>query len=66
MIRLTDRLDMTIAVDWDEKPLTKQTNKNLLLKLSLDYTETCWETSRQHPSRHMLSKQRSINVNVTS
>ena len=25
MIRLTDRLDMTIAVDWDVKPRTKQT-----------------------------------------
>ena len=29
MIRLTDHLDMTIAVDWDGKPQNKQ-NKNLL------------------------------------
>ena len=26
MVRLTDCLDMTIAVDWDMKPQTKQTN----------------------------------------
>ena len=25
MIRLTDHLDITIAVDWDIKPQTKQT-----------------------------------------
>ena len=25
--RLTDSLDMTLAVDWDVKPQTKQTNK---------------------------------------
>ena len=28
MVRLTDHLDMTIAVDWDIKPQTKQT-KNI-------------------------------------
>ena len=27
MVRLTDRLDMTIAVDWDVKPQTKQINQ---------------------------------------
>ena len=27
MVRLTDRLDMTIVVDWDVKPQVKQTNK---------------------------------------
>ena len=27
MVRLTDRLDMTIFVDWDVKPQIKQTNK---------------------------------------
>ena len=27
MVRLTDHLSMTIAVDWDVKPQTKQTNK---------------------------------------
>ena len=27
MVRLTDRLDMTIAVDWDVTPQTKQTKK---------------------------------------
>ena len=26
MVKLTDRLDTTIAVDWDVKPQTKQTN----------------------------------------
>ena len=25
MVRLTDRLDMTIVVDWDVKPQNKQT-----------------------------------------
>ena len=29
MVRLTDRLDMTIAVDWDVKPHTKQTLNKL-------------------------------------
>ena len=28
MVRLTDRLDMTIGVDWDVKTQIKQTNKN--------------------------------------
>ena len=27
VVRLTDRLDMTIVVDWDIKPQIKQTNK---------------------------------------
>ena len=27
MVILTDRLDMTIVVDWDVKPQIKQTNK---------------------------------------
>ena len=27
MVRLTDSLDMTIAVDWDAKPQTKQTKR---------------------------------------
>ena len=26
MVRLTDRLDMTIVVDWDVKPQIKQTS----------------------------------------
>ena len=29
VIRLTDRLDMTIVVDWDVKPQMKQTSKTL-------------------------------------
>ena len=29
--RLTDRLDMTIVVDWDVKPQIKQTKQNLTL-----------------------------------
>ena len=28
VVRLTDRLDRTIAVDWDVKPQTKQTKSN--------------------------------------
>ena len=31
MGRLTDGLDMTIAVDWDGKPQAKQTSKNLFI-----------------------------------
>ena len=34
MVRLTDGIDITIAVDWDVKPQAKQTNKkNPLEKL---------------------------------
>ena len=29
MVRLTDLLDMTIAVDWDVKPQTKQNRVHL-------------------------------------
>ena len=29
VVRLTDRLDMTIAVDWDVKPQTEQTKQKL-------------------------------------
>ena len=32
VVRLTDHLDMTIAVDWGIKPQTKQTNKQLKVK----------------------------------
>ena len=28
MVRLTDRLDMTIAVDWDLKPQVKQKKRH--------------------------------------
>ena len=31
MVMITDRLDMTIAVDWDLKPETKQAKPELLI-----------------------------------
>ena len=34
MVRLTDRLDVTIIVDWDVKPLIKQTKQNIKHHLS--------------------------------
>ena len=40
VLRLTDRLDMTKAVDWDVKQQTKQANKRwhkYLPKLTLSY-----------------------------
>ena len=42
MIRETVRLDMTIAVDWDVKPQTNQTNITLFLGL-------CFRASRCGP-----------------
>ena len=30
-VRLTDRLDMTIPVDWDKKQETNQTNKTCVV-----------------------------------
>ena len=38
MVRLTDRLDMTIVVEWDVKPQIKQ-NKNLNCKRFLNDSE---------------------------
>ena len=35
MVRLTDRLDITIVVDWDIKPLIKQ-NKNRMVLPNID------------------------------
>ena len=53
MVRLTDRLGMTIVLDWDGEPHNKQTNKrnlpNIKSKLleivfyALFYTTTQWD-----------------------
>ena len=35
MVRLTDRLNMTLAGDWEVKPHTKQSNKQTKTSLEL-------------------------------
>ena len=39
MVRCTDHLNMTIAVDWDVKPHIKKTSKasNIIIRFSSDY-----------------------------
>ena len=46
MVRLTDHLDMTIAVDWDTKPQTKQKVKtNRMRKKKMDKNSIFMKTS---------------------
>ena len=46
MVRLTDRLDMTIVVDWDVKPQIKQ-NKTLNCQTFFEMTPSFRGTSRR-------------------
>ena len=69
----TDRLDMTIAVDWDVKPQTKQTLNKLggsLLQLtktinwpiSLIYSKTGLKQPLKKNTKNWFSIQRSLNA----
>ena len=47
VVRLSDRHDMSIVVEWDVKPYIKQTNKQTIFK---DYSLTCFKPSQTSSS----------------
>ena len=46
MVRLTDLLDMTVAVDWDVKPQTKET-KLFVIKMLSAYMSVAYKSALQ-------------------
>ena len=49
MVRLTDRLDMTIVVDWDDNKTNKQRRLQKMWMLSTDSGYATMETSKWLP-----------------